>query len=116
MYVDGFVLPVPKDKLQAYKDLATIASVVWKDHGALSYVECVADDVSYGKVTSFPRSVQATEDEVVVLAWITYPSKEVRDACNAKAMNDPRIQCDPANMPFDGKRMFWGGFTPLVQV
>lgn len=116
MYVDGFVLPVPKDKLPAYKDLATIASVVWKDHGALSYVECVADDVSYGEVTSFPRSVQATEDEVVVLAWITYPSKEVRDACNAKVMSDPRIQCDPANMPFDGKRMFWGGFTPLVQV
>ncbi|MFY8094189.1 MAG: DUF1428 domain-containing protein [Niveispirillum sp.] len=115
MYVDGFVLPVPKDKLPAYKDLASIASGVWREHGALSYVECVADDVSNGEVTSFPRSVQATEDEVVVLAWITYPSKEVRDACNAKVMADPRIQCDPANMPFDGKRMFWGGFTTLVQ-
>lgn len=115
MYVDGFVVPVPKDKVQAYKELATIASVVWKEHGALSYVECVADDVSYGEVTSFPRAVQATEDEVVILAWITYPSKEVRDACNAKAMSDPRLQCDPASMPFDGKRMFWGGFTALVQ-
>lgn len=115
MYVDGFVVPVPKDKVQAYKELATIASVVWKEHGALSYVECVADDVSYGEVTSFPRSVQATEDEVVILAWITYPSKEVRDACNAKVMSDPRLQCDPASMPFDGKRMFWGGFTTLVQ-
>ncbi|MFV3129127.1 DUF1428 domain-containing protein [Niveispirillum sp. KHB5.9] len=115
MYVDGFVLPVPKDKLDAYKELATVASQVWKDHGALSYVECVADDVAYGEVTSFPRSVQLTEDEVVVLAWITYPSKEVRDACNAKVMSDPRIKCDPNDMPFDAKRMFWGGFTPLVE-
>lgn len=115
MYVDGFVLPVPKDKLDAYKELATVASVVWREHGALSYVECVADDVTYGEVTSFPRSVDLKEDEVVVLAWITYPSKEVRDACNAKVMSDPRIKCDPDDMPFDGKRMFWGGFTPLVQ-
>lgn len=114
MYVDGFVVPVPKDKLDAYKDLATLASQVWMDHGALSYVECVADDVPYGEVTSFPRSVQATEDEIVILAWITYPSREVRDACNAKVMADPRMKCDPTNMPFDAKRMFFGGFTSLV--
>lgn len=114
MYVDGFVVPVPKDKLDAYKDLATLASQVWMDHGALSYVECVADDVPFGEVTSFPRSVQATEDEIVILAWITYPSREVRDACNAKVMADPRMKCDPTNMPFDAKRMFFGGFTSLV--
>lgn len=114
MYVDGFVVPVPKDKLDAYQDLATLASQVWMDHGALSYVECVADDVPYGEVTSFPRSVQATEDEIVILAWITYPSREVRDACNAKVMADPRMKCDPTNMPFDAKRMFFGGFTSLV--
>lgn len=114
MYVDGFVVPVPKDKIDAYKDLATLASQVWMDHGALSYVECVADDVTYGEVTSFPRSVQAKEDEIVILAWITYPSREVRDACNAKVMSDPRMKCDPTNMPFDAKRMFFGGFTTLV--
>lgn len=114
MYVDGFVVPVPKDKIDAYKELATLASQVWMDHGALSYVECVADDVTYGEVTSFPRSVQATEDEIVILAWITYPSREVRDACNAKVMADARMKCDPTNMPFDAKRMFFGGFTALV--
>lgn len=115
MYVDGFVLPVPKDKLDAYKELATLASVIWMEHGALSYVECVADDVAVGEVTSFPRSVDLKENEVVILAWITYPSKDVRDACNAKVMSDPRMKCDPNDMPFDGKRMFWGGFTTLVQ-
>lgn len=114
MYVDGFVVPVPKDKIDAYKELATLASQVWMDYGALSYVECVADDVPYGEVTSFPRSVQAKEDEIVILAWITYPSREVRDACNAKVMADPRMKCDPTNMPFDAKRMFFGGFTTLV--
>jgi uncharacterized protein YbaA (DUF1428 family) len=115
MYVDGFVLPVRKDRLDAYKELATLACQVWKDHGALSYMECLADDVPYGELTSFPRSVQAAEDEVVILSWVTYPSREVRDAVNAKVMSDPRMQCDPATMPFDGKRMFWGGFVPIVE-
>ncbi len=114
-YVDGYVVPVPKDRLGDYKELATVASQVWKDHGALSYVECVADDVSWGKQTSFPRSVELKEDEVVILAWIIFPSKEARDAINAKAMSDPRLKCDPDNTPFDATRMFWGGFTPLVE-
>ncbi len=114
MYVDGFVVPVPKDRIDAYKELATLASQVWMEHGALSYVECVADDVPYGEVTSFPRAVLATEDEVVFFAWITYPSREVRDACNAKVMADPRMQCDVGSAPFDTKRMFFGGFKALV--
>lgn len=114
-YVDGYVVPVPKARLADYKELATVAAQVWKDHGALSYVECVADDVSWGQQTSFPRSVALKQDEVVILAWITFPSKEVRDAANAKAMADPRLKCDPDNTPFDAMRMFWGGFIPLVE-
>lgn len=113
-YVDGFVLAVPKDRIDAYKALAQLAGTVWMDHGALSYVECVADDVPYGTLTSFPRAVQATEDEVVVFAWITYPSRADRDAVNAKVMADPRLQGSMADMPFDGKRMIFGGFETLL--
>src|SRR3546814_13732160 len=91
-YVDGFVLAVPKEKLDAYKALASRAGEVWKEHGALSYVECVADDVPYGELTSFPRSVQAEADETVVFAWITYESRERRDAVMAKVMADPRLK------------------------
>lgn len=114
-YVDGFVLPVPKDKIEAYKDLAARACQIWMEHGALSYVECIADDTPYGEVTSFPRSVLAKEDEVVMFSWITYPSREVRDAVNAKVMADPRMQADMADIPFDGKRLIWGGFKLLLQ-
>lgn len=114
-YVDGFVLAVPKDKLDAYKALTELAGTVWMEHGALSYVECVADDVPYGELTSFPRAVMATGDEVVIFSWITYESRGKRDEVNARVMADPRMQPDPATMPFDGKRMIFGGFTELTR-
>ena len=115
-YVDGFLLAVPKSRLEDYKKLARIASEVWKEHGALSYVESVADDVPYGELTSFPRAVQAKDDEIVVFAWITYESRQQRDAINAKVMADPRLKCDPNDMPFDGKRMIFGGFQSFVDL
>ena len=115
-YVDGFLLAVPKAKLEAYKELASKAGEVWKDHGALAFVECVADDVPYGELTSFPRAVQAKDDEIVVFSWIVYESREKRDAINARVMADPRLKGDMANMPFDGKRMIFGGFAPIVEL
>jgi uncharacterized protein YbaA (DUF1428 family) len=115
-YVDGFVLAVPKENLDAYKEMARKASEVWMDHGALSYVECVADDVPYGEVTSFPRAVQAKDDEVVVFSWATYPDRASRDDIMKKVMEDPRMKYDPAKMPFDGKRMIFGGFEPFIEV
>ena len=115
-YVDGFVLAVPKQKIDAYKALSQIAGEVWKEHGALAYVECVGDDVPYGELTSFPRAVQAKEDEIVVFSWIVYASREQRDAINAKVMQDPRLKHNPADMPFDGKRMIYGGFKTLTQL
>ena len=116
-YVDGFVLPVPRGNLAAYRRLARKAGKVWIEHGALQYVECVADDVQSGALTSFPQAVQLRPDEVVVLAWIVYRSRAQRDRINARVMEDPRIAgMDPASMPFDAKRMFWGGFKPLVQL
>lgn len=114
-YVDGFLVPVPKKNLDAYKALARMASEVWKEHGALAYVETIGDDVPYGEVTSFPRAVQAKDDELVVFAWIVYESREARDAINAKVMADPRMKGDAA-MPFDGKRMIYGGFQPFIEV
>ena len=111
-YVDGFVLAVPKAKLEAYKALAARAGKLWMEHGALSYVECVADDVPYGELTSFPRAVQAIDDEVVVFSWITYPDRATRDAVNAKVMADARMKGE--DMPFDGKRMIYGGFESFV--
>lgn len=115
-YVDGFVLAVPKANLDRYKALARTAGQVWKEHGALAYVECVGDDVPFGELTSFPRAVQAGEDETVVFSWIVYESREARDAINAKVMADPRLKCDMADMPFDGKRMIYGGFEPFLQL
>ena len=115
-YVDGFVVPVPKGSLQAYEELARKAGAIWKEYGALAFVECVADDVPYGELTSFPRAVQATDDEVVVFSWILYASREQRDEVNAKVMADPRIQASMSDMPFDGKRMIWGGFRTLVEL
>jgi uncharacterized protein YbaA (DUF1428 family) len=115
-YVDGFVLAVPKAKLEDYRALAQKAGEVWKEYGALAYVECVADDVPYGELTSFPRAVQAKEDEVVVFSWIVYETRERRDAVNAKVMSDPRLKHDPANMIFDGKRMIYGGFRTIVEL
>ena len=115
-YVDGFVLAVPKAKLDDYKALATKAGEVWKEYGALEFVECVADDVPYGELTSFPRAVQAKDDEIVVFSWITYPSREVRDEINAKAMEDPRLKPQIGHEPFDGKRMIYGGFRSFLEL
>lgn len=117
MYVDAFVLPLPKKNLAAYKKMALLGAKVWRDHGALQYVECVADDVAKGKVTSFPRSVKARPGETVVFAWVTYKSRADRDRILKKVMSDPRLAdlMDPDAMPFDGERMFWGGFKPIVQ-
>jgi uncharacterized protein YbaA (DUF1428 family) len=114
-YVDGFIVAVPKDKLDAYKEMANLGGDVWMEYGALSYVECLADDVPYGELTSFPRAVQATDDEVVVFSWITYASREDRDAIMAKVMADPRMNAFADNMPFDGKRMIFGGFKSIVE-
>ena len=110
------MLAVPKAKLDAYKAVADRAGKVWMEHGALSYVECVADDVPYGELTSFPRAVQATDDEVVVFSWITYPDRATRDAVNAKAMADERMSHAPGDQPFDGKRMIYGGFSSFVEM
>src|SRR5688572_33475515 len=121
-YVDGFVVPVPKKNLKDYVKIAKLAGKVWKDHGALQYVETVADDVKVGKRTSFPRSVKLKRGEVVVFSFIVYRSRGQRDRINKKAMkyfmSDPKWKkyMDPKNMPFDGKRMFWGGFKPIVEL
>jgi len=114
-YVDGFLLALPKDKVEDYRKIAELAGKIWMEHGALSYVECVADDVPYGELTSFPRAVHSKEDEIVVFAWITYPSREKRDEVNKKVMEDPRLKMDMSAMPFDGKRMIFGGFKTIVQ-
>jgi uncharacterized protein YbaA (DUF1428 family) len=114
-YVDGFVLPVPKKNLQAYLRLAQKAGKIWKEHGALEYIECVGDDVKPGKLTSFPQSVKLKPDETVVFSWIVYKSRAHRDRVNKKVMADPRITAmDPKTMPFDSKRMIYGGFKTLV--
>lgn len=112
-YVDGFVLAVPKANIEAYKEIARQAGDIWMEYGALSYVECVGDDVPYGELTSFPRAVQAKDDEVVVFSWITYESRAKRDEINAKVMADPRLK-GPDQMPFDGKRMIYGGFESFL--
>ena len=116
-YVDGFVVPVPKKNLKDYVKIAKLAGKVWKDHGAIDYVECVADDVKVGKRTSFPRSVKLKRGEVVVFSWITYKSRADRDRCMKNVMKDKRLanMMDPKKMPFDGKRMFWGGFKSIVE-
>jgi len=112
-YVDGFVIPVRKDKVEIYKAHAKKAGEVWKELGALDFVECVGDDVPYGELTSFPRAVQATDDEVVIFSWIVYRSRAERDAIMAKVMADPRLKGD---MPFDGKRMIFGGFQTFIEL
>jgi uncharacterized protein YbaA (DUF1428 family) len=114
-YVDGFVAPVPKKNLEAYRRMAEDAGKLWREYGALDYVECIADDVKPGEVTSFPQAVKLEPDELVVFAWIVYESREHRDKVNEKVMKDPRMaNMDPKSMPFDGKRMFWGGFKVLI--
>ena len=117
-YVDGFVVPVPTSNLDAYRTMARKAGKIWKEYGALEYVECVGDDVKPGKVTSFPQAVKLKADETVVFSWIVYKSRAHRDSVNAKVMKDPRLapMMDPKSMPFDGKRMFWGGFKTLIEL
>ena len=117
-YVDGFVLPVPKKRIADYRKMARLGGKVWMEHGALQYIECVEDDVKPGKVTSFPQAVKLKKDEVVVFSYIVYKSRKHRDAVLKKVMADPRLQkyMDPKTMPFDGKRMFWGGFKPIVSM
>jgi uncharacterized protein YbaA (DUF1428 family) len=113
-YVDGFVIPVPADRLDDYKALATLCAQVWKEHGALASVECIGDDVPYGTLTSFPRSVQAKEGEIIVFSWIVYESRASRDAVMEKVMADPRMKAVMEHSPFDGKRMIFGGFEPFL--
>jgi uncharacterized protein YbaA (DUF1428 family) len=116
-YVDGFIVPVPKKNVAAYRKLSTKAGKIWKEYGALDYWECVGDDVPPGKVTSFPKSVKLKANETVVFAWIVYKSRAERDRINKKVMADPRLaDMGPANMPFDAKRMIFGGFKPIVRV
>lgn len=116
-YVDGFVVPVPVKNLTAYRAMARKFGKIWIEYGALQYTECVADDVKPGKVTSFPQSVKLKPDETVVFSWIVYKSRKHRDSVNTKVMKDPRVAgMDPKSMPFDGKRMFWGGFQSIVEL
>lgn len=116
-YVDGFIVPVPRKSLDAYRRLARKAGRIWREYGALDYIECVADDVKVGKRTSFPRSVKLKRGETVVFSWITYPSRKARDRINARVMKDPRLagMTNPKDLPFDGKRMIYGGFKTFVQ-
>jgi uncharacterized protein YbaA (DUF1428 family) len=117
-YVDGFLLPIPKKNLQAYRRVARLAGKVWREHGALDYKECVADDVKPGKWTSFPQAVKLKPGEAVWFSWILYKSRKHRDSVNKKVMKDKRItgMMDPKSMPFDGRRMMWGGFKVMVDL
>ena len=116
-YIDGYVLPLPKASIEAYRALAAQAGKVWKEHGALEYIECIAEDVKPGKLTSFPQAVKLEPDETVVFGWVVFASRAERDRINAAVMKDPRLagMMGPGAMPFDGKRMFWGGFDLFVE-
>jgi len=116
-YVDGFVLPIPKKNAAAYRRMARKAGRIWREHGALEYRECIAEDVKPGKLTSFPQSVKLKGNEVVWFSWIVYKSRKHRDQVNARVMKDPRLGgMDPSQMPFDGKRMIYGGFEVQVDL
>src|SRR5262245_24679296 len=116
-YVDGFIVPVPKKNVEAYRRLARKAGKIWREHGAIAYVECVADDVKPGRYTSFPQSVKLKPNEVVWFSWIVFKSRRDRDRVNAKVMKDPRMAgAMDAAMPFDGKRLIYGGFKVAVEV
>ncbi|MFQ5982182.1 MAG: DUF1428 domain-containing protein [Woeseiaceae bacterium] len=115
-YVDGFVVPFPENNIEDYRQLSEKMGKIWREYGALEYIECIADDVKPGEVTSFPQAVKLEPDEKVVFAWILYESGEHRDLVNEKVMKDPFVaDMDPKKMPFDGKRMFWGGFEVFVE-
>jgi len=115
-YVDGFVVPVPRRNVQKYKQIARKMGRIWREHGALSYTESMGDDVKPGKLTSFPQAVKLKPGETVIFAWVVYKSRAQRDKVNAKVMKDPRLagMMNPKDLPFDGKRMFWGGFKTFV--
>ena len=117
-YVDGFVVPVPVKNLAAYRRLAKKAGKIWREYGSLDYKEWISDDVKVGKLTSFPRSVKLKRGETVVFSWIVYKSRADRDRINAKVMSDPRLadMMDSKKLPFDGKRLIYGGFKLLVDV
>ena len=117
-YVDGFLVPVPKKKLADYRRMAAKAGKIWREHGALEFRECIADDVKWGKRTSFPRSVKQKSGETVFFSYIVYKSRAARDRINAKVMKDKRLakMMDPKAMPFDAKRMIWGGFKTVVEL
>jgi len=117
-YVDGFLVPVPKKKVADYRRMAAKAGKIWREHGALEFRECIADDVTWGKRTSFPRSVKQKNGETVFFSYIVYKSRADRDRINAKVMKDKRLakMMDPKAMPFDGKRMIWGGFKTVVDL
>jgi len=115
-YVDGFVVPVPKKNVKAYRAMAKLAGKVWMEHGALNYIECIGDDVKKGKWTSFPQSVKLKAGETVFFSWIVYKSRADRNRIVKKVMKDPRLAgMAPDAMPFDGKRMIYGGFKTMVE-
>ena len=113
-YVDGFVAAVPSARREAYRQHAEAAAAVFREHGALRVVECWGDDVPEGRLTSFPMAVKREADETVVFSWIVWPSRAARDAGMKKVMADPRVQPDVTPMPFDGKRLIYGGFEIIV--
>jgi uncharacterized protein YbaA (DUF1428 family) len=115
-YVDGFVLPIPKKNIDAYKRMASKAGKIWMEHGALSYVECVGEDLNMKGMLTFPKGIKVKAGETVVFSWITYRSRAHRDKVNARVMADPRCQQPPDFMPFDMKRMMYGGFKSLVSL
>jgi uncharacterized protein YbaA (DUF1428 family) len=117
-YVDGFVIPVPKRNMKAYRAMARTAGKVWRENGALECRECAGDDTPLGKLTSFPRSVKLKRGEVVVFSWITYKSRKDRDRINALVMADSRLakMMNPKKLPFDSKRMIWGGFKTFLSM
>lgn len=117
-YVDGFVVPVPKTKLPAYRRMAALGARVWRDHGALDYKECVGDDLAAPFALPFPKGIKTRRGETVVFSWITFKSRAHRDRVNAKVMKDPRLAaaCQPGEMPFDCKRMLYGGFKVMISI
>lgn len=117
-YVDGFVVPVRKENIERYKEMSTACGKIWRELGALEYRECMGDDVKPGKLTSFPQSVMLEDGEVAFFSWIVYPSRARRDEVNDQVMADPRMEkwMKPENMPFDGKRLIWGGFEMVIDL
>lgn len=117
-YVDAFVIPLPKKNFAKYRKMAKLFGKICREYGALEYVECIADDVKKGKITSFPRSVKLKAGETVIFSYVLYKSRAHRDSVTKKVMKDPRLakMMDPKKMPFDGMRMFWGGFKPFISL